>query len=336
MFLSKYPVSSQKGKRDEQIDVLKFLLICTVIWGHVIMTLGNDRIEMATFNYIYSFHMPLFVFISGYFTHPGNFGEKGMVSAFRFLSLFIIFNLLMWMVNWRELGIRTLLTPQYAMWYLLGMFYWRLCAMFIKQEWLTIRNLFLAILFSALVGFVPLVGEMFSFNRTVCFFCFFMAGMMCRGTDFFQRVYRIPWWSLLLPAIVIFAFIYWLYGDVLQYVYSHSYNMDPLRFFERVGQMSFAVILGLGFIQLSQIRMLSLFARFGQKSLFFYLYHTFFIMVLPDIVYYLRLSCSLPMTIVYTVVIIVVLIFLDRLRFLNSFLKFNLFEGIIIKLYHNK
>lgn len=101
----------QKGildtpQRDSSIDSLKFLLICTVVLGHVIMALGGGKMEMAMFNFIYSFHMPLFVFLSGYFTRPGELTEKSVRGAFHFLSLFVIFDLLMWLVVPRDVNYR--------------------------------------------------------------------------------------------------------------------------------------------------------------------------------------------------------------------------------------
>ena len=297
------------------------------------MALAGGRVEMATFNFIYSFHMPLFVFISGYFTRPGEISAKSFRSAFHFLSLFIIFDLLMWAVNSRDLGVRSALTPQYAMWYLLSMFYWRLGAMFIRKEWLTVRNFIAVTLFSALIGFVPFIGEVFSFNRTFCFLCFFVAGMMCRDTDFFKRMERIPLWWLLLPSACIFIFMLWLYGGGLRYVYSFSYGGNPLRFLERAGQMGFAVVLGLCFIRVSRMKMPSIFARLGRKSLFFYLYHTFLIMALPYVVRSLGLPNNLVMSVIYTIIIVIILSFLSRIRFLNAFLDFNLFDGFASRLF---
>ena len=97
------------------------------------MALGGGKAEMAMFNFIYSFHMPLFVFLSGYFTRPEEMTEKAVRGAFHFLSLFILFDLLMWLVFPRDVNYRTILTPQYAMWYLLSMFYWRFLSMFVKK-----------------------------------------------------------------------------------------------------------------------------------------------------------------------------------------------------------
>lgn len=50
-------------------DVLKFILIFLVIWGHCIdKLLSSNCYDSTIFRIIYSFHMPLFMMISGYFS----------------------------------------------------------------------------------------------------------------------------------------------------------------------------------------------------------------------------------------------------------------------------
>lgn len=50
--------------RDYSFDFIKGLLIYLVIYGHVLYAWGGSQIIYVV---IYSFHMPLFIFISGYF-----------------------------------------------------------------------------------------------------------------------------------------------------------------------------------------------------------------------------------------------------------------------------
>lgn len=55
-------------ERDQTIDSLKGFAIVMVVLGHVIQTIfaPNDYDEYIVINIICSFHMPLFIFISGY------------------------------------------------------------------------------------------------------------------------------------------------------------------------------------------------------------------------------------------------------------------------------
>jgi fucose 4-O-acetylase-like acetyltransferase len=54
-----------ENKRLEFVDALKGFAIFLVIWGHVIMQLGGY--PNFTYSIIYSFHMPLFFILSGFF-----------------------------------------------------------------------------------------------------------------------------------------------------------------------------------------------------------------------------------------------------------------------------
>ena len=56
--------------RDSYWDCLKFYLIFLVVLGHTLELSNNEgTVNRAVYNCIYLFHMPLFVFISGRFSH---------------------------------------------------------------------------------------------------------------------------------------------------------------------------------------------------------------------------------------------------------------------------
>ena len=55
--------------RIKAFDFLKFFAIFLVIWGHVIQYfLSSDYSDELVYRIIYSFHMPLFMMVSGYFS----------------------------------------------------------------------------------------------------------------------------------------------------------------------------------------------------------------------------------------------------------------------------
>ena len=56
--------------RDERIDSVKYWLIVLVIAGHVFMRpeFSHSTACVVAWKWIYIFHMPLFIFISGYFS----------------------------------------------------------------------------------------------------------------------------------------------------------------------------------------------------------------------------------------------------------------------------
>ena len=60
---------TQKNQRIEHIDALKGFAIFCVLWGHSLQYLKNgyDFFHNPMFEFIYSFHMPLFFMVSGFF-----------------------------------------------------------------------------------------------------------------------------------------------------------------------------------------------------------------------------------------------------------------------------
>ena len=58
--------------RDLKLDAIKFIMIFLVVLGH----LGYNDYGLGINRVIYSFHMPVFIFLSGYFTSQNTNREK--------------------------------------------------------------------------------------------------------------------------------------------------------------------------------------------------------------------------------------------------------------------
>lgn len=57
----------QSPSRDYGMDNLRALLILFAVFGHLLETLDGNGLTVDIYRIIYSFHMPAFVFIMGYF-----------------------------------------------------------------------------------------------------------------------------------------------------------------------------------------------------------------------------------------------------------------------------
>lgn len=75
-------------ERDNGIDLLRALATLLVILGHVIASSNSNFDDLLSFKVIQSFHMPLFMFISGYLTWSSD--SAGFVKQ-RFLRLVVPF-----------------------------------------------------------------------------------------------------------------------------------------------------------------------------------------------------------------------------------------------------
>jgi len=87
------------NSRDYSLDYIKGILIYLVVLGHCIYWRNNENaICTATAEYIYSFHMPFFIFLSGYFFSKNkatNFSNLIKRQTRRLLVPHFFFNLVM-------------------------------------------------------------------------------------------------------------------------------------------------------------------------------------------------------------------------------------------------
>ena len=110
-------------------DNLKFILITFVVIGHfLIYTLSND-LSKGTFLFIYSFHMPLFVFVTGFFSKNivNSNADKRLNKIFSYFILYMVFKVMLYVfVNfiYGEGYEFYVFCEQEAPWYLLACCMW--------------------------------------------------------------------------------------------------------------------------------------------------------------------------------------------------------------------
>lgn len=80
------------------IDLLKFFTIILVVWGHIVNASGKayGGIESGFCSHLYSFHMPLFMTISGYFSTKIIDGRGNIIGKFHSILVpFIIIEIIL-------------------------------------------------------------------------------------------------------------------------------------------------------------------------------------------------------------------------------------------------
>ena len=114
-----------KANRSNYWDNIKGILILLVVFGHVLLEQSADGGTAKTVLLcIYMFHMPAFVFVSGYFGKSER--SHSFEAIMKLLFLYFICNSLMGF--WKGFGSPMMLTPLYSFWYLLAMIAWRVSA----------------------------------------------------------------------------------------------------------------------------------------------------------------------------------------------------------------
>ncbi len=161
-------------------DNLKALLIFLVVLGHFLIPIFREgkSVELVYF-FIYLFHMPAFVFVSGYFSR--NYLKKEVPQINKligFLILFVIYKILLWAVSSILAGKAAnfeLFSEDSAPWYLLCMFFWYIyLPVFAKFK--PAVSIGFAVIFGMLIRLDSSVGIFLSFSRFAVFLPFFLAG----------------------------------------------------------------------------------------------------------------------------------------------------------------
>ncbi len=194
------PTVTKEKARDYLFDNLRAVLIILVVWGHLLTPMKDDYDALRSiYIFIYFFHMPAMIFVSGYFSKNL---EKIRSSAFvTVLVPFLILNIFNYafkMLILREeyYGFR-FFRPNWGLWYLLALFLWK----FFLKDILRIRFLLpLSFLFALFCGFSREFSDYLALGRTICFLPFFLLGYYCTQEQI-ARVRRLP--KLLAAAAIL-------------------------------------------------------------------------------------------------------------------------------------
>lgn len=164
-------------KRDTYLDLCKGILILLVVFGHMLES-SDGVVGNVIYHFIYIFHMPLFVLISGYLSKSvshRNFLSRnvGLIETFIFFQTILVF---LSLLLGEEFTWSMIATPYWAMWYLLSLFWWRLLVTIINPtKYSIVFCIISSVVLCLLAGYLPLTYTV-SFQRTFYFFPFFMIG----------------------------------------------------------------------------------------------------------------------------------------------------------------
>ncbi len=192
-------------------DNVKFVLICSVVVGHLlkVCNLHRRRYARATFVFIYAFHMPLFLFVSGLFVNRSHLTwEATRKHALRYAAYGFLAKLLRAVVPWL-LGEPFEFTPfeeQGLPWFMFALAVYYLLAWFLRSySYLKVGCV--ALLLSLAVGYTDLVGDVLCLSRIIVFFPFFWLGHALRTRDVAAAVDDARVRRFFLGTLAIFALL---------------------------------------------------------------------------------------------------------------------------------
>lgn len=332
--------------RNYLIDNSKGLLIFLVVLGHSLEFIRKDyEVARLLYVFIYEFHMPVFVFISGYLSKNV---EKGRRNAVRnFLTPFLLFNIIWNLITlvgplflrgeFTELPSEqafSFFTPGWALWYIFAMFLWKI----LLPDLLKFKNIFIL---SVIAGiFVKLSGEFGSYmalSRTITFAPFFLAGYYSseeklkrfRKFTRFNILNKVA--SILILIIgVLIALIFVNYSNIADEFFwaDRSYSNFNIEIFTGILLYIAVYIIGFAFVYVF-INLMpenqTFLSKIGKNTLSVYFLHTYFIGSILGLTSLMSSNLGKLLALIVGSLIVTFILSRDGVaRFFNKFLdKFN-------------
>ena len=274
--------------RRQDFDNLRGILILLVVAAHLMEKFVSFPGSEEIYRTVYSFHMPAFLFLFGYFAafRPARIGWQVLMYVL-FQSLYLLFAR-------KVLGSNVLWqyhTPYWLLWYLLASIGYQLLVPLYdwKAKPAQAAIFLLSVALALVVGFIPTIGYKWSLSRFFVFQPFFVAGLYYRHNETALRKAFSKgrlWWSLagcLLPVIACIAL---LFSDISRNMLygSYAYAKTGSTLWTRLA------LLGMGFGwtvfltgSLGKLlnRRLPLLTALGQNTLPVFLLHGFIVRGLP-------------------------------------------------------
>nr|WP_233571419.1 acyltransferase family protein [Nocardiopsis sp. Huas11] len=172
--------------RDARLDNAKFILIALVVVGHAVEPLRDYGPASALYYWIYFFHMPAFIMISGYLSRSFDASSRRVEKLVVSLAVpYLVF----WTIHQLIYGVErgglpeslSVLKPTWTLWFLVALFMWRLSV----PVWQRLRwPVAIAVLISVFASTTDLGGGTLALGRVLSFLPFFVLGLSLRREHF--------------------------------------------------------------------------------------------------------------------------------------------------------
>lgn len=304
--------------RDSRIDSIKGLLMLFVILGHIIGLCGTGNVNNMVREFLLSVDMPLFIFISGYFTKiksdikafwSGLLPILVVLLIFHFINVFILC-----VIQGHNFGLKHLVTPYWTLWYLLSLLFWKIMLQYSPKALLNSPYVFIviAIVISIFCGLMP-NGRVFSIQRTLNFFPFFLFGYYVKQGIFKKRLWP-NWMSWTIICVVIGLIVsettpFESAKLLLRGADHYNIHYIPSKIYYLF--RSFALIMSI-FNVMFDNKFLS---YIGRDTMVYYLYHGLVIkFLLQPIVVYYHAPTNFLYIVLYWMAVICLIFFIGKIK----------------------
>jgi fucose 4-O-acetylase-like acetyltransferase len=279
------PGAGGRKGRDAFFDNAKYLAIVLVAVAHSwepVMT--GSRATKALYLLVYTFHMPAFIVISGYFSRSFTAAPRQLRRLVTGVAVpYLLFESAYSLVRWWGQGFHglefSLQDPWFLTWFLISLFAWRLST----PIWKVIKHpLPVALVVAMLASFTPSIGSDLDLQRMLQFLPYFVLGLVLRP-EHFRLVQRRAARVLAVPLFAgTLAFTYaiapkmhntWLYHTSSAQQMGFRWWTGPVM---QLALFGCSLLLTAGFLAWVPTRR-TWFTALGAGTLCGYLLHGFFI-----------------------------------------------------------
>lgn len=278
--------------RDLKFDNLRGFAIILIVLGHFIEeTKFFDFFEFNfTYRFLYLFHLPLLIFISGYFSKDS---AQSSTKAFKTVFIpYLIFDTLWIMFTYFQTGIfhyEMYFIPAVGLWYLLSLYFWRLFLPTANK----IKHIFLiSIILALIIGLIDFKTGLLSISRTFCFFPLFILGFYFKDLKEKFTLNKYAAAGILLTMLTATTlYLMPITTNVLFFKRSyHSMHLESLE-----GMIIRLLVMVVGIISVILLFNImtskkTFLTKIGRNSLAVYVLQFYFIFTLPYIINYLGLN----------------------------------------------
>lgn len=268
-----------KEHREYLFDNYKVLLILLVVIGHFIEPSYDQNPFLYELKWgIVAFHMPAFIFISGYFSKriPS---IKKMISGLviPYFVYEVLYYLLYTFILDKETGFY-FTRPKFSLWYLMALFAWRILAPIVRK---IPGHMALSLVLGLLVGLTNL-DNFLSIPRILFFFPFFLAGLSFDSSCLTRFRNRKGYFGALaiLGAFAVFLFTDTWHDRLSPKIFYGRYSYEEMGLGDLQGMLIRVLCYMISFL-LIYLFMLVLptekksYSYLGQRTMAIYIFHGF-------------------------------------------------------------
>ena len=274
-----------QGGRVAYFDNAKLTLMACVVVGHLLKTGGalHRHHARALFVLIYSFHMPLFVFVSGLFLDRRTMDrERVLRHAGEYFVWGTLAKLLRACSSWAwGTGFDFNLVEESGLpWFMFAISAFYVAAWMLRRaDALVVLGLSVALALAA--GYVNAIGDAFCLSRIIVFFPFFWLGHMLRPHEVRRFFSLTPVRSACVVILVVCAVLCcwrtrWFYGLRLLFMGRLCYartRVAGCSALHRMGAYAISVLMGAAVLGMIPNRRVPYVTDAGRRTLQVYLLH---------------------------------------------------------------